>query len=299
MKREFSFKFVMLAFLCILPVLSGCNDLILFNPKGPIGDSEKLIIIVSFVLMLIVVIPVIIMSVVIPLKYRESNTKAKYEPEWSHSRKIEVAIWVVPIVIVAILSTILWIETYRLDPYRPIASESKPLNVEVVSLDWKWLFIYPDQNIAVVNQFVFPAKIPLSFKITSDTVMTSFFIPQLGSQIYAMGGMQTRLHLLADEPGDYTGQNQQFSGAGFPDMVFNAKATSQADFDLWVQKVKQSPEKLDISRFDELRKPGISANVIYFSSIDPGIFERIVNKYNPLTKNSNGMDEKPHTAHGK
>lgn len=299
MKRKFSFMVVMLTFLCALPLLSGCNELVLFSPKGPIGDSEKFIIIVSFILMLIVVIPVIIMSVVIPLKYRESNTKAKYEPDWSYSKKIEIAMWAVPIVIVAILSTILWIETYRLDPYKPIASDSKPLNVEVVSLDWKWLFIYPDQNIAVVNQFVFPVKIPLSFKITSDTVMTSFFIPQLGSQIYAMGGMQTRLHLLANEPGDYTGQNQQFSGAGFPDMVFNAKATSQADFDTWVQKVKQSPEKLDIARFDELRKPGISADVIYFSSIDPGIFERIVNKYNPMTKNSKGMDGMSHTAHGK
>jgi len=299
MKRKFGFLFAMLTLLCVVPLLSGCNELILFNPKGPIGESEKVIILVSFVLMLLVVIPVIVMSIWFPLKYRESNTKAHYDPNWSYSKKIEIAMWLIPIIIVSILSTILWIETHRLDPYKPIQSDVKPLDVEVVSLDWKWLFIYPEQNIAVVNQFVFPAKTPLSFKITSDTVMTSFFIPQLGSQIYAMAGMQTRLHLLADEQGDYTGQNQQFSGSGFPDMSFNAKATSQESFDSWVQQVKKSPDKLDTARFEELRKPGVSTSVIHFSSIEPGLFEKIINKYDPLTRSSNTTGNTAHPAHGK
>ena len=299
MNKKFSLLSLLLTFLCIIPLLQGCSELVLFNPKGPVGESEKYIILISFALMLIVVVPVIVMSIWIPIKYRESNTKARYDPNWSYSKRIELAMWLVPIVIVLILSAILWRETHRLDPYKPLISESKPLNVEVVSLDWKWLFIYPEQNIAIVNQFVFPAKIPLSFKITSDTVMTSFFIPQLGSQIYAMAGMQTRLHLLADEQGEYTGQNQQFSGAGFPSMTFNAKATSHENFDSWVQHVKQSPDRLDFARFDELRKPSISDSVIYFSSIEPGLFEHIVNKYDPMTRGSHGSGETVHPAHGK
>jgi len=299
MKRKFSFLLVMLAFPCVVLLLQGCSDLILFNPKGPIGDSEKSIIIVAFLLMLVVVIPVIIMTLWIPFKYRASNIKARYDPEWSYSNKIELTMWLIPFAIVLILSTILWRETHRLDPYLPIASEANPLNVEVVSLDWKWLFIYPEQNVAVVNQFVFPVKTPLSFKITSDTVMTSFYIPQLGSQIYAMAGMQTRLHLMADEQGEYTGQNQQFSGAGFPKMTFNAKATSQGEFDSWVQHVKQSPNTLDFARLEELRKPGTSDAAIYFSSITPGLFEHIVTKYDPMARNVHGPGETAHPAHGK
>ena len=298
MKRKCGFMLALLTFLCVVPLLHGCGELVLFNPKGPIGESEKVIILVAFGLMLLVVIPVIVMSIWFPLKYRESNTKATYDPNWSYSRKIEVTMWLIPFIIVLVLSTILWRETHRLDPYKPLVSDAKPLNVEVVSLDWKWLFIYPEQNIAVVNQFVFPAKIPLSFKITSDTVMTSFFIPQLGSQIYAMGGMQTRLHLMADEQGEFAGQNQQFSGSGFPQMSFIAKATSQEQFNSWVQQVKQSPVKLDFARFDELRKPGINDTPLYFSSIDPGIFEYIVNKYDPLTRNAKAMGETAHPAHG-
>jgi cytochrome o ubiquinol oxidase subunit 2 len=297
MKRKFSFLFAVLAFLCAVPMLHGCSELVLFNPKGPIGESEKSIIIIAFALMLLVVVPVIVMSIWIPLKYRASNTKARYNPNWSHSTKIELAMWLIPVVIVLILSTILWRETHRLDPYKPIASETKPLNVEVVSMDWKWLFIYPEQNIAVVNQFVFPVKTPLSFKITSDTVMTSFFIPQLGSQIYAMAGMRTHLHLLADEQGEYTGQNQQFSGYGFPHMSFKAKATSPEDFDAWVNKVRQSPDKLDFARLDDLRKPGVADTVLYFSSIDPGVFDHVVDTYCAMGESPGGKDAASHAQH--
>ena len=279
----------MLALLCMIPLLHGCDGLILFNPKGPVGDSEKSIIVISFVLMLLVVVPVIVMSIWIPFKYRASNTKARYEPNWSHSGKLELVLWLVPIIIVSILSTILWRETHRLDPYKPIAGDARPLTVEVVSMDWKWLFIYPEQNIAVVNQFVFPAKTPLSFTITSDTVMTSFFIPQLGSQIYAMAGMRTHLNLLADEEGEFTGQNQQFSGAGFPRMSFKARSIAPEDFDAWVNRVRQSPDTLDFARLDELRKPGVSDQVLYFSSIAPGAFDHIVSMYDAMEADSRGM----------
>jgi len=232
------------------------------------------------------------MSIWFPLKYRASNTKAHYAPKWSHSSKIETIVWLIPLTIVLMLSVIAWKETHRLDPYRPIDPGSKQLNVEVVSLDWKWLFIYPEQHIAVVNEFVFPTKVPLGFRITSDTVMTSFFIPQLGSQIYAMAGMQTRLNLLADQPGIYTGQNQQFSGRGYPSMTFNSVATSQEGFDAWVQKVKASPEKLDYARLEELRTPSVKDPVTYYSSIDPGLFDYLLSKYKSMSAHHNIRAEK-------
>ncbi len=260
-------------------LLAGCSDMILLQPRGPVGDTERNVIIMAFVLMLIVVIPVIIMALWFPRKYRAGNIKADYAPKWNFSAKIELVIWLVPAVIVICLGILAWKTTYSLDPYKPIPSSARPLTIEAVSLDWKWLFIYPDQHIAVVNQLVFPVNVPLDFRITSDTVMTSFFIPQLGSQIYAMAGMQTRLHLLADRPGSYDGQNQQLSGDGYAYMTFKAIATSTAQFHQWVQKVRSSPEKLDLARYGELTRPTASAPVAYFSSVQPDLFNHILSKY--------------------
>ncbi|HML52686.1 MAG TPA: ubiquinol oxidase subunit II [Solidesulfovibrio magneticus] len=297
MKRNTASAFAAVLGLCALAALSGCSELALLDPKGPIGEAERRLIFIAFGLMLIVVIPVIVMAVWFPHKYRESNTEAEYAPKWSHSGRIELVMWLIPMVIVILLSTLLWIETHRLDPYKPLAAPDKQLPVEVVSLDWKWLFIYPQQGVAVVNELVFPAGMPLAFDITSDTVMTSFFIPRLGSQIYAMGGMRTKLHLLADTEGEYVGQNQQFSGAGYPDMFFPARAVSQAGFDAWLQKVKASPDKLDMARFDELRKPGLAAGPVYFSKVEPGIFEAILGKYDPMTKQGSPQPA-GHSGHG-
>ena len=298
MKRKFYFGFAALLLLCAVTVLQGCSELIVLNPKGPIGQDERFLIIISFVLMLLVVVPVIIMSLWFPLKYRATNKNADYDPNWCYSKKIEIAMWLVPLAIVSVLSFFAWRDTHRLDPYLPLKSEAKPLNVKVVSLDWKWLFIYPEQNIAVVNEFVFPAKIPLGFQLTSDTVMTSFFIPQLGSQIYAMAGMETKLHLMADEPGQYIGQNQQFSGAGYPAMTFKAIADSREGFEAWVNKVRQSPERLDVARFKELQKPSSSVPVLYFSTVDPGLFDYIIHQYNPMPMGAPSADEKTHSGHG-
>lgn len=279
-------------------LLQGCDELVLLAPKGPIGDQERTLILIAFGLMLLVVIPVIVMAVWFPLKYRESRQAADYAPDWAHSGKIELVMWLVPLVIVLLLSALLWRDTHRLDPYKPLAAPEAQLPVEVVSLDWKWLFIYPKQNIAVVNELVFPAKVPLSFSITSDTVMTSFFIPQLGSQIYAMGGMRTRLHLLADAEGKYLGQNQQFSGAGYPDMAFAATAASPDAFEAWVQKVRQSPRRLDAAGFEALRQPGVMSGVTYYSSVEPGMFEYILNQYDPMTKQAAPMGHAGHAGHG-
>ncbi len=299
MKRKKNLVIIGLLSLCGgVFFLGGCSNILLFHPKGPIGDAERFVIIVAIALMLIVVIPVAVMDLLFPRKYRSTNPKATYMPKWSRSAKIEWVVWLVPAVIVAILGTLIWHFTFHLDPYKPIDTGVKPVNIEVVSMDWKWLFIFPDQNIAAVNQLVFPVGVPLSFRITSDTVMTSFFIPQLGSQIYAMAGMQTRLHLLADEPGTYLGQNQHFSGRGFTGMHFKAIAVSPKEFEAWIQKVKLSPDKLDPARYRELEKPSANYPVTIFSSVTPGLFDGIIRKYNKtMNMNPNPAREASESIH--
>ena len=279
MKRKIYFFLIGLSSLCAASFLGGCSQMLLFDPKGPIGNAERFVIIAALAFMLIVVIPVFVMVLWFPWKYRASNTKATYMPKWSYSVKIDLAMWLVPLAIVTALGILSWRATHKLDPYKPIDPGGKPVRIEVVSLDWKWLFIYPDHDIAIVNQLVFPAKVPLSFRITSDTVMTSFFIPQLGSQIYAMAGRQSRLHLLADEPGTYAGHNQQFSGRGYADMHFKAIAISRQQFEAWVQNTRQSPDKLDLARFEKLAKPSVGYPVTYFSSVKSGLFDHIIRKY--------------------
>ncbi|MGD8569603.1 MAG: ubiquinol oxidase subunit II [Gammaproteobacteria bacterium] len=279
---------ISLIVLCEAVLLSGCSNAPLLNPKGPIGSSELFVIGVAFVLMLIVVIPVIVMTVWFPRRYKASNPKGDYAPKWSYSRKIEMTIWLVPAAIVIALGVLTWKETHRLDPFEPLESTVEPVNIEAVSLDWKWLFIYPQQKIATVNQLVFPVNVPVSFTITSDTVVTSFFIPQLGSQIYAMGGKKSRLHLLADEPGIYAGQNQQFSGRGFPDMNFKVRVTSQEQFNAWVQKTKQAPNRLDLAQLEKLRKPSTKFPATSYSWVKQGLFDDIVNKYHAASMNQSG-----------
>ena len=299
MKRKSKFVLIGLASLCVAIFLAGCSDMLILNPKGPIGDAERYVIYVAIALMLIVVIPVFVMAIWFPWKYRASNTKATYAPKWSYSVRIDLVIWLVPIAIVTALSILVWVETHRLNPYKPIDSGVKPIHIEAVSLDWKWLFIYPDQDIAVVNELVFPANVPLSFRITSDTVMTSFFIPQLGSQIYAMAGMQTRLHLMADEPGVYHGQNQQFSGRGFSQMHFKAIAVASVEFEAWVQKTKHSSDKLDMARYEEMGKPSVGYPVTYFSTVKPDLFGHIMRKYNSMEMKPHAMGGKSVSTHGK
>ncbi len=285
MKRKKYFVLASLLSFWALAFLVGCSRVVLFDPKGPIGEAERFVIIAAIVLMAIVVIPVFFMAFWFPRKYRASNTAATYLPKWSYSGKIDFFMWAVPFTIVIVLAILAWTTTHALDPYKPIPAASKPINIEAISLDWKWLFIYPEENIATVNEITFPVEAPLSFRITSDTVMTSFFIPQLGSQMYAMAGMQTRLHLLADKPGTFAGQNQQISGIGFSDMYFQAHAVSPAEFQAWLQKVRQSQEKLDLNRYEQLAKPQAGYHpVTYFSAVKPGLFEDIVRKYDPAWK---------------
>jgi cytochrome o ubiquinol oxidase subunit II len=281
MKKKKYFVVGGLSSLCAATLLGGCSTMVLFDPKGPIGEAERFVILAAIVLMLIVVIPVFIMAFWFPRKYRASNTESNYMAKWSHSAKIEFFMWAIPFAIVTVLSILAWNSTHSLDPYKPIRSADKHINIEAVSLDWKWLFIYPDENIATVNQITFPVNVPVSFKLTSDTVMTSFFIPQLGSQIYAMAGMQTRLHLLADKPGIYAGHNQQFSGRGYAGMHFKANVVSREEFQSWVQTIRQSPETLDLESYEKLAKPSVGDTVTYFSSVKTDLFEYILRKFDP------------------
>ena len=257
--------------------LGGCHAALL-DPKGPVAAQEKSLIVTATLLMLIVVVPVIVMTLYFAWKYRASNTSATYRPDWSYSHRIELAVWSVPIAIIAVLGVITWKTTHELDPYKPLQSSVEPIEIQVVALDWKWLFIYPGQHIATVNEIRFPAGTPLNFRITSDTVMNVFFIPQLGSQIYAMAGMQTQVHLVADQPGVYEGLSANFSGAGFPDMKFTATATSRADFDAWVARVKASGNRLGLDDYAELAKPSSKAPVKYFSTVEPVLFAAVLDK---------------------
>jgi cytochrome o ubiquinol oxidase subunit 2 len=265
--------------------LSGCNyDLL--DPKGSVGVAEKSLIATSVWAMLIVVIPVILLTLFFAWRYRATNRSATYAPKWSHSTAIEVVVWTIPALIILFLGVLTWKSTHELDPYKPLQSDVKPINVEVVALDWKWLFIYPDLGIATVNQLALPVGTPVNFVLTSDSVMNSFFIPQLGSQVYAMAGMETQLHLVADQAGDYAGLSANFSGDGFSDMKFRTLAKSPADFDAWVAQVKAAQQPLSMDQYASVAKPTEKVPVQYFSSVDPKLFHNIIAKYN----NGNVLD---------
>ncbi|HMT03223.1 MAG TPA: ubiquinol oxidase subunit II [Burkholderiales bacterium] len=258
--------------------LSGCK-LVIFDPKGSIAADEKDIIIISTLLMLIVVIPVIIMTFLFAWRYRASNKKATYMPEWAHSVKIEMVVWTIPLIIITILAIITWKSSHKLDPYKPLNVSGEPITIEVIALDWKWLFIYPDENIAVINYMQIPENRPINFKITADAPMNSFWIPQLGGQIYAMPGMQSKLHLIAHEKGSYDGFSASFSGPGFSGMKFIAKVSSEKDFLNWVHLVGQSQDQLNILEYNKLAKPSENNIPQYYSDVENNLFKTVIAKY--------------------
>ena len=263
--------------------LGGC-DMVLFNPKGQVGLEQRNLIILSTLLMLLVVVPVIIMAFVFSVKYRASNESARYTPEWAHSKKIEMVVWGVPLVIIIILGAVTWKTTHELDPYRPLESDAEPVVVQVVATDWKWLFIYPELGIASVNELAMPVDRPVNFRVTSDGAMTSFFIPALGGQIYAMAGMQTQLHLIANEAGEYTGIAANYNGKGFSDMHFQTLAVDAAGFDKWVRDVKAGGKRLDKDSYATLARPTVKHPVEHYASIQPDLFQTIIDKYEGMNR---------------
>ncbi len=272
--------------------LSGCQWALL-DPAGPIGGQERTIILIATALMLLVVVPVIAMILIFAWRYRASNDRAEYAPDWSHSTRIEVVVWSIPIAIILVLGTICWRTSHALDPFKPLASTVEPVRIDAVAMDWKWLFIYPQQGVATVNEVAMPVGVPVVFHITSATVMNSFFIPRLGSQIYAMANMQTAVNLLASQPGNYRGLSANFSGDGFSGMTFKALALSRGDYARWLAKVKASPQTLGAAEYVTLEKPSEQVPVEYFSGVLPRLFPRIVDgKFAPgrLVAQAGGRD---------
>jgi cytochrome o ubiquinol oxidase subunit 2 len=264
--------------LCAALPATACMQAGILDPQGPIAEAQRLLLFNSTEIMLVVVIPVILATLAFAWWYRASNTRASRSPSWAYQGGVEFVTWSIPALVVILVGGVCWIGSHLLDPRAPIASDVKPLRVQVVSLDWKWLFIYPDQGIATVNQLVIPAGTPISFHLTSATVMNAFFVPQLGSQIYTMPGMMTHLNLLASNPGEFQGLSTNFSGDGFSEMRFMTTAVPAGDFDGWVAKVRGSGSALDDPRYAELTKPSIAVPPTSYRSVDPDLFERIVNQ---------------------
>ncbi|HXT79200.1 MAG TPA: ubiquinol oxidase subunit II [Acetobacteraceae bacterium] len=263
---------------CAPMLVCSCQRQGILDPQGPIASAQQLLLINATEIMLVVVVPVILATLGFAWWYRSSNTRAKRSEELAYEGRIDFVVWSIPALVVILLGGVNWIGSHELDPRAPISANAKPLQVDVVSLDWKWLFIYPDQGIAAVNQLVIPAGTPINFHLTSATVMNSFLIQQLGSQIYTMPGMTTHLNLLADNPGEYPGISANFSGDGFADMRFTAKAVRTADFDAWVAQVRGSGPALDSPGYAALAKPSEAVPPMTYRSVEPKLFERIVNQ---------------------
>ena len=261
---------------CATVLVCSCEQQGILDPQGPIASAQLLLLLNSTAIMLVVVIPVILATLGFAWWYRSSNARASRSTDEGYEGRTEFVLWSIPTLIVILLGGVIWISSHQLDPRAPIPAKGDPLRVEVVALDWKWLFIYPDQGIAAVNQLIVPVGTLVNFRLTSATVMNSFFIPQLGSQIYTMGGMTTHLNLLADAPGEYPGFSAMFSGDGFADMRFVAKAVPAGDFDSWVAQVRGSGSALDLPGYAALAKPSLAVPPTTYRAVEPGLFERII-----------------------
>lgn len=268
----------MLAFLLL--VSTGCTDnVIVLDPKGPIAEQQKDLMIISTLLCSIVIVPVLVLTAIIIWRYRDRKGRnAAYSPDWSHSTKLEVVWWGIPIAIILTLAVITVQSTYALEPSKPLESKVKPMTVQVTSLNWKWLFQYPEQGIATVNELKIPTDVPVRFEITADSPMNSFWIPQLGGQMYAMSGMAMTLYLQADEHGKYWGSGANFTGTDFAKMYFDVESTTQEKFDEWVSEIKSKSPALTLEGYKQLVKPSAS-EVMMFSSFPEGLFEMTVTKY--------------------
>lgn len=274
-----------LLLLPLLALLPGCEAVVL-SPAGDIAAQQRDLLLMSVFLMLIIIIPVMALTIFFAWKYRESNKEARYEPDWDHSTHLELVIWAAPLLIIICLGAITWSGTHLLDPYRSLdrinkgqatAEGVEPLQVNVVAMDWKWLFIYPEYGIATVNELAAPVDRPIRFHITSTGVMNSFYIPALAGQIYAMPGMETKMNAVINRPGKYVGFSANYSGDGFSDMRFAFHGLDQAGFDQWVAGVRADSKSLDRETYLELEKPSEKVPVLHYASVDEGLFDAVLN----------------------
>ena len=285
MPKQFSLARRSLLFLPMLAVLSGC-DMVVLSPSGDIAVQQRDLIVISTLLMLVIIVPVIFLTLFFAWRYRQSNTAATYDPEWHHSTGLEVIIWSAPLAIIIALGAITWVSTHKLDPYRPldridaarpVPEEAKPITVEVVALDWKWLFFYPDYGVATVNEMAAPVDVPIHFKLTASSVMNSFYVPALAGMIYTMPGMETKLHAVINKQGEYEGLSSNYSGDGFSHMRFKFHGLDQAGFDQWIARVKQNGTALNRDAYLKLEKPSAREPVRYFASVDDGLYDAVLN----------------------
>src|ERR1700733_13156492 len=260
--------------LICVAILSGCTEGVL-DPKGPIAAADRQILLNSLGIMLAIVIPVILATLGVAFWFRESNERARYRPNFEYSGRLEMLVWSIPAMTVFLVGGVAWVGAHDVSPRKPIASTVTPLRVQVASLDWKWLFIYPDQGVASVNRLTIPVGTPISLELTSSGVMNSFFVPQLGSQIYTMAGMITHLNLQADQAGTYRGFSAQFSGDGFADMYFNVVAVAPGKFSEWVNGVRSAGPELNATTYADLAKPSSAVTPFTYRSVAPDLFGRI------------------------
>ncbi len=269
---------IILAAVTLFFLYLSTTNIAVLNPKGWIAAKQRDLIVLSTILMLVIVIPVFVLTVYISWKYKAGHKK-KYSPDWDNSHALEMVWWGFPLVIVVFLSIITYKSCHELDPFKPLNSDVKPLKIQVVALQWKWLFIYPEQNIATVNFFQIPEHTPIDFEITSDAPMNSFWIPQLGGQVYAMAGMRSKLHLIADEKGTFRGSSANISGTGFAGMTFFVQASSEEDFEAWVQEVRGSSYVLGSEEYSQLVQPSSYNPKAFYVLGEKGLFDQIVMKY--------------------
>jgi cytochrome o ubiquinol oxidase subunit II len=269
-------RYVLLAAVLIgAATLGGCTEGVL-DPKGPIAAADRQILLNSLGIMLAIVIPVILATLGVAFWFRASNERARYRPNFTYSGRLELLVWSIPAMTVFLVGGVAWVGAHDVSPRRPIVSTVKPLRVQVASLDWKWLFIYPDQGVASVNRLVIPVGTPISLELTSSGVMNSFFVPQFGSQIYTMAGMIARLHLQADQPGTYRGFSAQFSGDGFSDMHFDADAVTDDKFAQWLDAARSAGPELDAKAYADLAKPSAAVTPFTYRAVAPGLFNSIM-----------------------
>lgn len=249
------------------------------EPKGWIAQQQYDLLVFTVLLSLVIIVPVFSLLGFIVWRYREGNKKATYKPEWGGNIGLELVWWGIPLVLIVILAVVTWQSSHALDPYKPLNSTKQPLRVQVIALQWKWLFVYPDQGIASVNYLRIPEDRPINFEITADAPMNSFWIPQLGGQVYAMNGMSTKLHLIADRPGTYDGMSANISGEGFADMKFVTEATSQKDFDNWVKYNKKNTRPLTLQAYGTLAQPSIQKKPSIYTTTDFDVYSGVIDKY--------------------
>lgn len=267
-------------------LIAGCNTVVL-NPSGDVALQQRDLLVRSTWLMLLIIVPVMALTIFFAWRYRASNKEAKYEPDWHHSTRLELVIWAAPLLIIICLGALTWLGTHLLDPYRPleriahgtpVPQETKPLEVQVVALDWKWLFIYPEQGVATINELAIPVNRPISMHITASSVMNSIYIPELAGQVYAMPSMETRLHGVINKPGVSQGFSANYSGAGFSGMKFTVHSVSDADFDKWVQEARAGETRLTREDYLQLAKPSENERPRRFAGVDDKLYHDILNR---------------------